>query len=164
MLADAVKEKRVVQALLGEPACAAAILGGKWALDELTLDIEPGAIVTVCSFLKQRDQYNRLISVTAVDWFPQEPRFEIVYQLMSTHRTEWLRLKCRVGGAEPAIDSVYNVWKSADWYEREIFDMFGVTFRNHPNLKRILMPDDWRGHPLRKDYPVHGYKYSYQNE
>jgi NADH-quinone oxidoreductase subunit C len=70
-------------------------------------------------------------------------------------------LKCRVN---EEIDSVYSVWRSADWYEREIFDMFGVKFRNHPDLKRILMPEDWVGHPLRKDYPVHGHRYSYQNE
>jgi NADH-quinone oxidoreductase subunit C len=69
-----------------------------------------------------------------------------------------------VGGANPEIDSVYSVWRCADWHEREIFDLFGIGFRNHPNLERILMPLDWDGHPLRKDYPVHGYKYSYPNE
>jgi NADH-quinone oxidoreductase subunit C len=69
-----------------------------------------------------------------------------------------------VGGEKPGIDSVYSVWRAADWFEREIFDLFGVGFANHPNLKRILMPEGWDGHPLRKDYPVHGYKYSYPDE
>jgi len=75
-----------------------------------------------------------------------------------------VRLKCLVSGADPAIDSVTSVWRAANWYEREVYDLFGVTFRNHPNLVRILMPLDWEGHPLRKDYPVHGYKYSYPSE
>jgi NADH-quinone oxidoreductase subunit C len=75
-----------------------------------------------------------------------------------------VRVKCRVSGTTPEIDSVCSVWRAADWYEREIFDMFGITFRNHPNLQRILMPVDWEGHPLRKDYPVHGYKYSYPSD
>jgi len=102
--------------------------------------------------------------VTAVDWHPSEPRFEVVYHLHSIERNLRLRVKCRVGGENPQIDSVTGVWASANWYEREVFDMFGVRFLNHPNLERILMPIDWEGHPLRKDYPVHGYKYSYPSE
>ena len=100
--------------------------------------------------------------MTAVDWHPAEPRFEVVYHLHSIERNERLRVKCRLSGANPEIDSVYRVWRGADWYEREVFDMFGIRFRNHPNLVRILMPVDWEGYPLRKDYPVHGYKYSYR--
>jgi len=98
-----------------------------------------------------------------------EPRFEVVYHLHSMPRPgitqdERLRLKCKVGGDRPEVESVWSVWPCADWYEREIFDLFGIGFRNHPNLSRILMPEDWQGHPLRKDYPVHGYKYSYKSE
>jgi NADH-quinone oxidoreductase subunit C len=93
-----------------------------------------------------------------------EPRFEVVYHLHATARHERLRLKVKLAGEAPEIDSVYSVWRSADWYEREVFDLFGVQFRNHPNLKRILLPEGWQGYPLRKDFPVHGYKYSYQNE
>jgi NADH-quinone oxidoreductase subunit C len=74
-----------------------------------------------------------------------------------------VRLKCAVSGDNAVIDSVVAVWPGAAWYEREVFDLFGVGFRNHPNLTRILMPDNWEGHPLRKDYPVHGYKYSYKD-
>jgi len=99
-----------------------------------------------------------------VDRPPAEPRFEVIYHLHSLARNQRLRLKCWVSGSKPEIDSVCSVWRSANWYEREVFDMFGVSFRNHPNLTRILMPLDWEGHPLRKDYPVHGYKYSYPSE
>ena len=95
---------------------------------------------------------------------PADPRFEIIYHLHSLERNQRLRVKCWLGGEKPEIDSVTGVWRSANWYEREVWDMFGVTFRNHPNHIRILMPLDWEGHPLRKDYPVHGYKYSYPSE
>jgi len=88
----------------------------------------------------------------------------VIYHLHSLDRNQRLRLKCRLSGAAAEIDSVTGVWRSANWYEREVYDMFGVVFRNHPNLIRILMPLDWEGYPLRKDYPVHGYKYSYPSE
>ena len=132
--------------------------------NEPTLFIAPAQIEEVCLFLKQEQGYNRLSAITAVDWHPADPRFEIVYLLHSIPKNERLRLKCRVSESSPEIDSVASVWQSANWYEREIFDMFGVSFRNHPDLRRILMPSDWEGHPLRKDYPVHGNKYTYKNE
>ena len=134
------------------------------ALGEPTLFIDPPGIVDVCRFLKDEQEYNRLSSVTAVDWNPAEPRFEVVYLLHSLPRNARLRLKCRLPGGAPEIDSVTGVWRGANWYEREVFDMFGIRFRNHPNLTRILMPLDWEGYPLRKDYPVHGYKYGYPKE
>ncbi|PWT97759.1 MAG: NADH-quinone oxidoreductase subunit C [Terriglobia bacterium] len=135
---------------------ADALTGGKHALGELTLEIVPAKIVSVCGFLKYDQKFVRLSAVTAVDRFPAEPRFEVVYHLHSIERNERLRLKCRLPGQDPAIDSVTSVWRSANWYEREVFDLFGIQFRNHPNLKRIMMPDDWEGYPLRKDYPVTG--------
>jgi len=141
-----------------------AILETVNALGETTLIADPAQIVDLCRYLKTSEKYIRLSSVTAVDWYPAEPRFEVVYHLHSLEPFQRLRLKCRVNGKDPAIDSVTSVWRGADWYEREVWDMFGVHFRNHPNLQRILMPTDWEGHPLRKDYPVHGYKYSYSNE
>jgi NADH-quinone oxidoreductase subunit C len=141
-----------------------AVLETKEALGETTLIADPARIVELCRHLKDNEKYNRLSSVTAVDWHPAEPRFEVVYHLHSLERNRRLRVKCRVSGVQPEIDSVTGVWRSADWYERETYDMFGIVFRNHPNLVRILMPVDWEGHPLRKDYPVHGYKYSYPNE
>lgn len=141
-----------------------AILETHEALGETTLIADPARIADLCGYLKHEEKFSRLSAVTAVDWHPAEPRFEVVYHLHSIERNQRLRIKCRLGGADPEIDSVYGVWRAADWYEREVFDMFGIQFRNHPNLVRILMPLDWEGYPLRKDYPVHGYKYSYPHE
>ena len=135
---------------------ADAIVGGKFDRDELTLEIAPHRIASVCGFLKHDQAFVRLSAVTAVDRYPAEPRFEIVYHLHSIDRNERLRLKCRIGGEKPEIESVTSVWRSADWYEREVFDLFGVVFTGHPDLRRIMLPDDWEGHPLRKDYPITG--------
>ncbi len=162
MLPEQLKEKPVVAAVEGYDA--AAVTGGIYEFGELTLYIDPPKIISVCRFLRHDQGFLRLSGVTALDWYPLEPRFEIVYHLHSMERNERIRLKCKIGGEYPAIDTVCSVWRGADWYEREIFDLFGVKFRNHPNLTRILMPDNWEGHPLRKDYPIHGYKYSYKDE
>jgi len=140
-----------------------AITDGHDEHGELTIFIAPPAIVDVCRFLKDEQKFIRLSGITGVDWWPDEPRFEVVYLLHSLSENQRLRLKCRVGENEE-IDSVTSVWRAANWYERETFDFFGVRLRNHPDLRRIMMPTDWEGHPLRKDYPVHGHKYSYQNE
>ncbi|MBI3698193.1 MAG: NADH-quinone oxidoreductase subunit C [Acidobacteria bacterium] len=113
-------------------------------------------IVEACRLLKQDQGYRRLSFVTAVDWYPVEPRFEVVYSIHSLERNDWLRVKCRVSGENPEIDSVTGVWGAAGWYEREVFDLFGIRFRHHPDLRRIMMPQDWQGHPLRKDYPLSG--------
>ena len=135
---------------------------------EYVVIADPAGILDLCRYLKDQEKFNRLSAVTAVDWYPAEPRFEVVYLLHSTERNQRLRVKCRLKGAStgsnPEIDSVTGVWRGANWYEREVFDLFGIVFRNHPNLVRILMPIDWEGYPLRKDYPVHGYKYGYTNE
>jgi NADH-quinone oxidoreductase subunit C len=141
-----------------------AIVETKEAFGETTLIADPARIVDLCRYLKHDEKFIRLSTVTAVDWHPSEPRFEVVYHLHSIERNQRLRLKCRLSGTNPGIDSVTAVWSGANWYEREVFDMFGIGFRNHPNLVRILMPLDWDGYPLRKDYPVHGYKYDYGNE
>jgi NADH-quinone oxidoreductase subunit C len=141
-----------------------AIVESKEAFGETTLLADPARIVDLCRYLKDSEKFIRLSGITAVDLHPMEPRFEVIYHLHSLERNQRLRLKCRLGGDTPEIDSATGVWRSANWYEREVFDMFGIVFRNHPNLVRILMPIDWEGYPLRKDYPVHGYKYSYPSE
>ena len=145
-----------------------AILETTEAFGETTLIAEPSQIVDFCRYLKDSEKFIRLSAVTAVDWHPalmnDGARFEVVYHLHSIERNRRLRLKCRLSGNDPEIESVTSVWRGANWYEREVYDMFGIRFRNHPNLVRILMPVDWEGYPLRKDYPVHGYKYGYGNE
>ncbi len=97
--------------------------------------------------------FNMLTDVTAVDWPEREPRFEVIYHLNSLERRNRLRVKVRVGRDEPWVHSACGIWKSADWLEREAYDMFGIQFRSHPDLRRILMYDEFEGHPLRKDYP-----------
>ncbi|MGB9336666.1 MAG: NADH-quinone oxidoreductase subunit C [Candidatus Acidiferrales bacterium] len=103
-------------------------------------------------------RFTFLSDITAVDKFPIEPRFELNYHLLSLERRARLRLKVRVSGQDPVVPSVVPVWPAANWHEREAFDLMGVRFEGHPDLTRILMPDDWEGYPLRKDYPVEGYR------
>lgn len=139
------------------------VVDAKFALDELTLIVAAQQLVSICQTLRSDFQFERLSAVTAVDWWPSSPRFEIVYLLHSVRRNARLRLKVRAEENED-IDTVCYVWRAANWYEREVFDLFGVRFRNHPNLERIMMPVDWEGYPLRKDYPKHGHKYSYSDD
>jgi NADH-quinone oxidoreductase subunit C len=100
--------------------------------------------------------YTYLSDITGVDRFPIEPRFQLNYHLLSISRRDSIRLRVRLPGDSPVIESVVPVWPTANWHEREIFDLFGVRFEGHPDLRRILMPEDWEGFPLRKDYPVEG--------
>jgi NADH-quinone oxidoreductase subunit C len=102
--------------------------------------------------------FSFLSDITTLDRFPLEPRFEVNYHLLSIDRRERLRLKVRLAGADCVVPSVTSVWPTANWHERENYDLFGIRFDGHPDLRRILMPDDWEGYPLRKDYPVEGYR------
>jgi NADH-quinone oxidoreductase subunit C len=154
MLPDNLREHAV--ALAVEAFDAEAVQGGKYDRNELTLEIAPGKIASVCGFLKYDQAFVRLSTVTAVDRYPAEPRFEVVYHLHSVERNLRVRLKCPVRGEDPVIESVTGVWRGANWYEREVFDLFGIKFLNHPDLRRIMLPDDWEGYPLRKDYPITG--------
>ena len=99
-----------------------------------------------------------LSDITTVDRFPIEPRFEVNYHIVSLDRRERLRLKVKLNGSDPTVHSVTGVWPTANWHERENYDLFGIRFEGHPDLRRILMPDDWEGYPLRKDYPTEGYR------
>ncbi len=160
-MAAALYGKDAVFEAHGENAAVRAIgamaTDAKFDRGELTLTVARENIVGAAR-AAQAAGYNFLEDVTAVDWLPSEPRFQIVYHILSHGRKERVRLAARVDGGDPTIDSITAVWPSANFYEREIFDLFGVHFRGHPRLTRIMMPLDWEGHPLRKDYPVEGYR------
>lgn len=103
-------------------------------------------------------KFNFLTDATCLDRYPAEPRFELNYQLVSISQRATVRLRVRLSGDDPTVDSLVPVWPGAGWLEREIFDLFGIRFNGHPDLRRILLPDDWEGHPLRRDYPVEGFR------
>lgn len=125
---------------------------------ELTVVIKKEILVEICKFLRDDPdlRFDHLSDVSGVDFLERNPRFDISYHMYSIPKNHRLRLKVRVNEDE-TVTSVTSVWSTANWHEREIFDMFGVKFDNHPDLRRILMSDDWVGHPLRKDYPL-GYE------
>jgi NADH-quinone oxidoreductase subunit C len=126
------------------------------ATDQPTLYVDREALEAVCLILRDAPglRFDFLADITAVDWFPKDPRFEVVYLLASLGLRQRLRLKVRVPGADPRAPTVATVWPAAGWAEREVFDLFGIVFDGHGDLRRILMPEDWEGYPLRKDYPV----------
>ena len=107
---------------------------------------------------EEKLKFDLLTDATCIDRFPMEPRFELNYHLVSIPRRQKVRLRVRLSGNDPVVDSLVPVWPGANWLEREIFDLFGIRFTDHPDLRRILLPDDWEGYPLRKDYPVEGYR------
>lgn len=131
---------------------------------ELACEVSHGQAIVIVERARARELFHRLrtapeldfnilIDLTAVDWLGREPRFEVVYQLKSLRHNLRLRVKVPVPGDDAWVDSVIEEWKSADWLERECFDMFGIQFKGHPDLRRILLYDSFEGHPLRKDYP-----------
>jgi NADH-quinone oxidoreductase subunit C len=155
---EQLKDRPEVAALLARNA--AIVTGAKFDRDQLIIWVDRVALREACLTLKNdlQLQYNALADVTCLDWYPREPRFEVVYQLFSTTKTKYVRLKVRLPGNDANIDSLTPLWPGANFFEREVFDLFGVRFDEHPNLTRIMMPEDWEGHPLRKDYPVEGYR------
>ena len=150
----------VEEALPGNGAVAA--LRGfaermKWDRGELTVTVAAGSIVAAAEAVKSAG-YAFLMDVTAVDWYPSEPRFQVSYHVLNMAEKRLMRLAVMLGGNDPSVETVTHVWPSANFYEREVFDLFGIRIAGHPNLTRIMMPTDWKGHPLRKDYPVEGYR------
>jgi NADH-quinone oxidoreductase subunit C len=139
---------------------AGAVEGAKFDRNELSIYVERTSLREACSVLKNdpAHNYDTLADITCVDWTPSVPRFEVIYHLFSTVTKKRVRLKVRVSGEDARVDSLCPIWPGANFFEREVFDLFGVRFQEHPNLKRILLPDNWDGHPLRKDYPVEGYR------
>ena len=153
------------QGVLSEMASNAAVsaLGADMIQDakfdrgELTITVAPANIRQAARTV-QAAGYNFLEDVTAVDWLPAEPRFQVTYHIVSYSLKERVRLRIFVDSEAEGADSIVPVWPSADFYEREVFDLFGIRFHGHPNLRRIMMPDEFEGHPLRKDFPVEGYR------
>ena len=158
---SAVKGKQAVFEAHPDNAAVRALaefaVDAKFDRNELTITVARENIVAAGQAVQQTG-YNFLEDVTAVDWYPSEPRFQITYHILSMSRKERVRLIVRLDSDSASLDSITPVWPAANFYEREIFDLFGVHFGGHPNLRRIMMPEDWNGHPLRKDYPVEGYR------
>jgi NADH-quinone oxidoreductase subunit C len=128
--------------------------------NEQTIVLQPEQLVEVSNYLKKNLHYEMLETITAVDWLERVPRYDVIYQLLSLENKCYLRLKVRVGQRKeehPEVPSVTGVWPGANWYEREVYDLFGIVFAGHPKLERILMPADWTTYPLRKDYPLTGF-------
>jgi NADH-quinone oxidoreductase subunit C len=125
------------------------------SVDFATIYVPADQLVSTCRALLEMPalRFNTIIEITAADYFPREPRFEVVYHFLSVPNRQRVRLKVRVpdGGTLP---SIHTLWPGAGWPEREVWDMFGIIFDGHPDLRRLLMPEDWEGHPMRKDYPV----------
>lgn len=132
---------------------------------ELTLVVAKAPILKIMQVLRDDVdfQFNFLTYITAVDYSAQarDVRFDVVYHLLSLTKGHRLRVRAAVAESDATIDSMYSLWEVANYQEREAYDMFGITFKGHPNMKRILMPDDWEGHPLRKDFPLGGVKSFY---
>ncbi len=128
------------------------------SVDFATIYVPAASLVETCRALRDTPslRFNVLIEVTAADYLPREPRFEVVYHLLSIPHRHRLRLKVRAASNEVdgVIPTVQSVWPAAGWPEREVWDMFGIAFAGHMDLRRLLMPEDWDGHPARKDYPV----------
>ena len=144
---------QIIQALTaGMPGAAYEAAA---SVDFPTIYVPADRLVETCRTLRDEPalRFNVLVEVTAADYLPRDPRFEIVYHLLSVPHRRRLRLKVRVG-LGGSVATVQGVWPAAGWLEREVYDMFGVGFDGHDDLRRILMPDDWEGHPQRKDYPV----------
>ena len=131
------------------------------ALGETTITVWREHIVAACEYLKTNSEFvfNFLSDLCGFDRGPEEePRFEVNYHLFSTTKHHRLRLKVLLNEDDPHVESVAGVWRTANWHERETYDLFGIIFDNHPDLRRILLPDDWQGHALRKDFPLRGYE------
>ena len=135
-----------------------AVLNVEEALGEVTVTLKREDLLAAGAFLRDDPDYSFrfLVDVTAVDYKDKTPRFVAVYHLLSHEHNQRLRLKVPLDGDNPEIESVTGIWPTANWHEREAYDLMGINFLNHPDLRHILLPDHWDCHPLRKDYPLEG--------
>ncbi len=137
---------------------AGAVQKARFDRDELTVFIARESLREACARLKSQGLIDFLSDLTCADFYPRDPRFEVAYHLLSIKHKQRVRLKVILTGDDAVVESITPVWPSANFFEREVFDLFGIRFLGHPYLRRIMMPEDWEGHPLRKDYPVEGYR------
>lgn len=156
---------RTAEELLGlvSSELGSKLLDSSTAAGDLSILVPADSIHEVLRRLRDNGElaFDLMSYMTAVDYQPQEPRFELVYDMYSTATADRIRVRCRLAdtGSEeqlPVIDSVSDMFATSDWHERETYDLFGIEFRNHPNLRRILLPQNWDGHPLRREYPYDG--------
>lgn len=145
-------EPTTVEAL--QAAFGDAILDVSMRLGQVAVTVDSKAIVDVCRWLRDERSFVLLADLTAQDCARGEPRFYVIYHLRSLERVELIRLRVGVSSKKPRLPSVTGVWPGANFFEREVYDLFGIEFEGHPNLRRIMMPEEWEGHPLRKDYPL----------
>lgn len=131
-----------------------AILEDSASTTEAVVVVEPSAWPAVAKWLAREAGFSFLSDLCGVDWPGRESRFEVVYTLTDLDGPRRIRVKLPAGGEPPSAPSVVSVWPAADWFERETYDLLGIVFEGHPDLTRILMPDEWEGHPLRKDYAI----------
>ena len=139
-----------------EEAIPGSVIATTFFRERASVEIAPSAIRGVLETLRERAGFRSLMSVHGVDYYPQEPRLGVIYELLDMERVDRLSVKLRVGIDAPSVDSVTPDWPTADHQEREVYDMFGVRFEGHPDLRRILMPEDYEGHPQRRDFPIGG--------
>jgi NADH-quinone oxidoreductase subunit C len=141
---------------LGEALPGVRIEAAPTADSQPTLYVEPGDIIPVLQAFRDRSdlRFELLAELTAADYWPREPRFELIYILVSVEHRLRARVKVRLPGEDPHVATASGVWPAANWLEREVWDLFGIAFDGHPDPRRLLMPEDWEGFPLRKDYPV----------
>jgi NADH-quinone oxidoreductase subunit C len=153
---DQLKDRPFVAALLSWKANA--VQSAKFDRDELSIYVARENVREAIAHLKAQGLTDYMSDLTCADFYPREPRFELAYHLLSIKNKARVRLKVKLSGDDPVVESITAVWPSANFFERELFDLFGVRFLGHPYLRRIMLPEDWEGHPLRKDYPVEGYR------
>ena len=154
---DATGLELIAQRVRGEVADD-AVVGTVYAREEATLEVAPARVHDVLSYLRDRDEepWKHLSSLHGCDYLPDEPRLGVHYQLLSRERQDRIDVKTRLGIDEPVLPTVVDLFPTADFQEREVYDMFGVAFDGHPDLRRILMPEDYEGHPQRRDFPIGG--------
>ena len=155
-------ELPVVQARVRERFPELSVVAGP---DCGELTVPPAQLVEAMTFLRDELGFEMVVDITAVDWLPREPRYDVVYQMLSISGGCRMRVKVELPNVDaPEVPSLTSLWPGANWFEREVYDFFGIVFTGHPDLRRILMPDEWIGHPLRKDYPVGGVPVEYRIE